>query len=159
MSFANRANLEIIEDLYKQFKSNTSSVSTDWQRFFEGVEFGQDGAFGLSEKELDVYHLITAYRNYGHFEAQLDPLTNTAAPSDQLALSRFNLSEKDLEQKFQIGKIIGRANATLKDIIAVLRATYCGKISVQCAEALPEVRNWFIKEFEATQFKLTPEEK
>lgn len=159
MSFANRANLEIIEDLYKQFKSNPANVSVDWQRFFEGVEFAQDGSLGLSEKELDVYHLITAYRNYGHFEAQLDPLSNMPSPSDQLALSRFNLSDKDLEQKFQIGGIIGKANASLRDIIAHLRGTYCGKISVQCAEALPEVRNWFIKEFETSSFKLQAEEK
>ncbi|MBC7371720.1 MAG: 2-oxoglutarate dehydrogenase subunit E1, partial [Bdellovibrionaceae bacterium] len=159
MSFANRANLEIIEDLYKQFKSSPTSVSPDWQRFFEGVEFAQDGALGLSEKELDVYHLISAYRNYGHFEAQLDPLSNTPSPSDQLALKRFNLSDKDLEQKFQIGKIVGRPNGSLRDIIAHLRAVYCGKISVQVAEALPEVRNWFIKEFETPTFKLTADEK
>ncbi len=159
MSFANRANLEIIEDLYKQFKTNPTSVSLDWQRFFEGVEFGQEGGLGLSEKELDVYHLISAYRNYGHFEAQLDPLSNTPTPSDQLSLSRFNLSDKDLEQKFQIGGIIGKPQASLREIIAHLRGTYCGKISVQCSEALPEVRNWFIKEFETTPFKLTNEEK
>ncbi|MBK9323618.1 MAG: 2-oxoglutarate dehydrogenase E1 component [Bdellovibrionaceae bacterium] len=159
MSFANRANLEIIEDLYKQFKANPASVHLDWQRFFEGVEFGQEGGLGLSEKELDVYHLISAYRNYGHFEAQLDPLSNTPTPSDQLSLSRFNLSEKDLEQKFQIGNIIGKPQASLREIIAHLRGTYCGKISVQCSEALPEVRNWFIKEFETTSFKLNSEEK
>ncbi|MGZ3798471.1 MAG: 2-oxoglutarate dehydrogenase E1 subunit family protein, partial [Pseudobdellovibrionaceae bacterium] len=94
MNFASRANLEIIEDLYKQFKTNPESVSPDWQHFFQGLEFAQEGSLsslGLSEKELDVYHLITAYRNYGHFEAQLDPLTNTPSPSDQLSLSRFNL--------------------------------------------------------------------
>jgi 2-oxoglutarate dehydrogenase E1 component len=159
VSFANRANLEVIESLYVQYKTNPASVSADWQRFFEGVDFGQDGALGLSEKELDVYQLINAYRNYGHFEAQLDPLSNTPSPSDQLSLSRFNLSDKDLEQKFQIGKIVGRPNASLRDIIAHLRNVYSGKISVQCAEALPEVRNWFIKEFESTTFKLSIEEK
>jgi 2-oxoglutarate dehydrogenase E1 component len=159
VNFASRANLEIIEDLYKQFKTNPESVSQDWQHFFQGVDFGQEGSLGLSEKELDVYHLISAYRNYGHFEAQLDPLTNTPAPSDQLSLSRFNLSDKDLEQKFQIGKIIGKPNASLREIIAHLRSCYCGRISVQVAEALPEVRNWFIKEFEASPFKLNNEEK
>jgi 2-oxoglutarate dehydrogenase E1 component len=159
VNLASRANLEIIEDLYKQFKTNPESVGQDWQYFFQGLEFAQEGSLGLSEKELDVYHLITAYRNYGHFEAQLDPLTNTPAPSDQLALTRFNLSDKDLEQKFQIGKIIGKPNASLREIITHLRACYCGKISVQVADALPEVRNWFIKEFEASQFKLTSDEK
>lgn len=159
MSYANRANLEIIEDLYKQFQSNPESVTLEWKRFFEGVEFAQGSSVGLSEKELDVYHLIMAYRNYGHFEAQLDPLSNTATPSDQLALSRFNLSEKDLDQKFQIGSIVNKPNASLREIIAHLRNCYCGKISLQVAEALPEVRNWFIKEFEGPAFKLSTDEK
>lgn len=160
-SYAQMGNLEYIEQLYQQFKANPDSVTPDWKRFFEGVEFGQEGALGLSEKELDVYHLITAYRNYGHFEADLDPLTNTPAPSDQLALSRFNLTEADLEKKFQIGNIIGKPQATLREIIQHLRACYCGKLTVQVAEALPEVRNWFIKEFEQNRagFKLTPQEK
>jgi 2-oxoglutarate dehydrogenase E1 component len=160
-SYAQINNLQYIEQLYAQFKADPNSVSTDWKRFFEGVEFAQDGNLGLSEKELDVYQLINAYRNYGHFEADLDPLTNTPAPSDQLALSRFKLTEADLTKTFQIGQIIGLPNAQLKDIIAHLRACYCGKLTVQCAEALPEVRNWFIKEFEQnrTTFKLTPGEK
>jgi 2-oxoglutarate dehydrogenase E1 component len=160
-SYAQISNLAYIEELYQQFKTNPNSVTQDWKRFFEGVEFSQEGTFGLSEKELDVYHLITAYRNYGHFEADLDPLTNTPAPSDQLTLARFNLTEADLEKTFQIGSIIGKPQATLRDIILHLRACYCGKLTVQVAEALPEVRNWFIKEFEQnrSQFKLTAQEK
>lgn len=157
----NHLNLEYLESLYAQFKTSPESVSIEWKNFFEGVEFAKDGAFGLSEKELDVYHLITAYRNYGHFEADLDPLTNTPAPSDQLRLEKFNLSEKDLDKKFQIGQIIGKKDATLKEIITHLRSVYCGKLTIQCAEALPEVRNWFIKEFEQnpTGFKLSLDQK
>ena len=157
----NHQNLEYLESLYSQFKTSPESVGLEWKRFFEGVEFMKDGSFGLSEKELDVYHLISAYRNYGHFEADLDPLTNTPAPSDQLRLSKFNLTEKDLDQKFQIASIIGKPNATLKEIIAHLKSVYCGKLTVQCAEALPEIRNWFIKEFEhnGASFKLSADQK
>lgn len=157
----NIGNLEYLEQLYAQFKANPESVSVEWRRFFDGMEFAADGSMGLSEKELDVYHLITAYRNYGHFEADLDPLTNTPAPSDQLALKRFNLGEKDLDSRFQIGKIVGKPNGTLREILALLRSVYCGKLTVQCAEALPEVRNWFIREFETEgpKFKLTADEK
>lgn len=160
-NYANSGNAEYIEQLYKQFQSNPESVSAEWRRFFEGVEFGTQAGLGLSEKELDVYNLIYAYRNYGHFEADLDPLTNTPTPSDQLSLSRFRLSEKDLEAHFQIGSIIGKPNATLREIIAHLRSVYCGTLTVQCAEALPEVRNWFIREFETEgpKFKLSAEEK
>ncbi len=157
----NRANLDYIENLYQQYKSNPDSVSTDWKKFFEGFDFATQGSMGLSEKELDVYHLISAYRNYGHFEAQIDPLSNTAAPHDQLSLSRFNLKDSDLDQRFQIGSIIGKPNAPLREIIQHLRNCYCGKLTVQCADAFPEVRNWFIREFEKenSKFKLTSEQK
>lgn len=159
----NRNNLEYIDGLYLQYKSNPDSVSADWKKFFEGFDFASStsGGTGLSEKELDVYNLINAYRNYGHFEAQLDPLTNSAVPSDQLALSRFNLKETDLEQKFQIGSIVGKPNGSLKEIIQHLRSCYCGKLTVQCAEALPEIRNWFIREFEKENqnFKLSLDQK
>jgi len=153
--------MEYIEQLYSQFKENPNSVSVEWRKFFEGVEFASSGSFGLSEKELDVYHLISAYRDYGHFEADLDPLTNTPTPSDQLTLQRFKLTEKDLDSRFQIGSIIGKPNATLREIITHLRACYCGKLTVQCAEALPDVRKWFIQEFEQGKesFKLSAEEK
>ena len=156
-----RANLEYIESLYQSFQQNPDSVTPDWRKFFEGVEFASDGSFGLSEKELDVYHLISAYRSYGHLEASLDPLTNTPTPSDQLSLTRYNLNEVDLDKKFQIGGIVNKPNATLREIVQHLRQVYCGKISIQVAEALPEVRNWFIKEFETEGplFKLTAEEK
>lgn len=160
-SYASIGNLQYIEQLYSQYKVSPDSVTPEWQRFFEGMEFGSGQGLGLSEKELDVYDLISAYRNYGHFEADLDPLTNTTAPSEQLSLNRFHLSEKDLDSKFQIGAIIGKPGAPLREIIAHLRSVYCGTLTVQCAEALPEVRNWFIKEFETegTKFKLGKEEK
>ena len=67
----NHLNLDYLESLYEQFKKSPESVELEWRRFFEGVDFSKDftkGA-GVSEKELDVYHLISAYRNYGHFEA------------------------------------------------------------------------------------------
>ena len=155
-------NAQYVEQLYQQFRQNPQGVSADWRMFFEGFEFalGND-TNGLNEKELDVYHLITAYRNYGHLEADLDPLTNTPAASDQLALKKYGLSEADLDTHFQIGKIINRPNATLREIVQHLRACYCGTITVQCAEALPEVRNWFIREFEQNKdsFKVPADQK
>ncbi len=158
--FTNRNNLEYIEQLYAQYKTDPQSVTGDWKVFFDGVEFAQDSNLGLSSKELDVYHLINAYRNYGHFEAQVDPLSNSQTPSEELSLSRFNLKESDLNQSFQIGSIIGKPNAKLKDIITHLRQYYCNKLTVQCAEALPNIRNFFIREFEqAPTAKLTPDEK
>lgn len=160
----NHLNQDYLESLYAQFKILPDSVGIEWKRFFEGFEFSKDLTTTdaeLSEKELHVYNLISAYRNYGHYEADLDPLTNMPSPSDQLHLTKFNLTDKDLETKFHIGSVVGKPNASLKEIIAHLKNAYCGKLTVQCAEALPEIRNWFIKEFEQnpTNFKFTIEQK
>jgi 2-oxoglutarate dehydrogenase E1 component len=90
----------------------------------------------------------------------VDPLSNSQIPSEELALNRFNLKESDLGQSFQIGSIVGKPNAKLKDIIAHLRHCYCGKLTVQAAEALPNIRNFFINEFEQpSTFKMSVEEK
>ena len=162
--FAHRANLEYIEDLYQQFRQTPQSLSDEWQRFFEGFELGLQttpSSGKLSDKELNVYHLIQAYRNYGHYEAHLDPLSNTPTPSDQLSLKRFGLVDADLDQKFQIGALIGKKDFSLREILNHLKQCYCGKLTVQCAEAYPEVRDWFIREFEIENknFKLDAQEK
>lgn len=154
----NISNLEVVEDLYKQFKQSPASVSLDWQRFFEGVDFAQDGSLGLSEKELDVYNLIMAYRDYGHFEANLNPIY-PPNKYDLLSLEKHKLSEKDLSSRFAIGKMIGLTNATLKEIVDHLRSSYCGTISVQVSDARPEVRNWFITEFEKKRVTPTAQQK
>lgn len=154
----NRANLEYIEQLFADFKSNPDSLALEWRSFFEGVEFAQEGKFGMSDKELAVFQLIQAYRADGHTEADLNPLY-AAQPSELLSLKRFGLSDKDLNAKFQIGSLIGKANATLAEIIAHLKKIYCGKISLQAADASPKEIQWLQQEFEVKNHKLAIEEK
>lgn len=160
-SFASRSNLEYIEQLYTQFKQNPEGVTAEWRMFFEGVEFAQDGSLGLSDKELSVYNLIQDYRLHGYMEAQTNPLATTPANSDLLSLGKFNLKNEDLEKKFQMGSLIGKPNATLKEIVQHLKNSYCGKLSVQVGDNLPEVSHWFFKEFEQNlpQQKFSNEEK
>lgn len=154
----NPANLEYIEQLYADFKSNPDSLALEWKSFFEGVEFAQNGKFGMSDKELSVFQLIQAYRADGHTEADLNPLYPPQA-SELLALKRFGLSEKDLTAKFQIGSLIGKQGATLADIITQLRKNYCGKISLQASDASLKEVAWLQQEFENHDSKLTLDEK
>lgn len=148
-------NLNYIEQMYDQYMTSPDGLTPEWKAFFDGFEFAKEGSSsGLSEKELDVYHLIQSYRDYGHFEANLDPLSNTVAPSDLLRLSRFNLTDADLNQTFSITALVGKPNTPLKDVIAYLKSIYCGTLAIQCNDALPEIRNWFIQLFENQQVKL-----
>ncbi|WP_374033624.1 2-oxoglutarate dehydrogenase E1 component [Bdellovibrio bacteriovorus] len=150
----NSANLEYIEQLYTDFKANPDSLAVEWKSFFEGVEFAQGGKFGMSDKELAVFQLIQAYRADGHTEANLNPLYAPQA-GELLSLKRFGLTEKDLTAKFQIGSVIGKANATLSDIINHLKATYCGTLSLQAADASPKEVQWLTQQFENNPAKPT----
>jgi 2-oxoglutarate dehydrogenase E1 component len=152
-SYLNRSNLEYVEGLYQSFRQNPESISAEWRLFFEGVDFalnlsGLSAQSGLSAKELDVFRLINAYRDYGHFEANLNPLATAHKAFPELSLLNFNLSDADMDAKFEVGALVGKPNGTLREIIAHLRQAYCGTITVQVAEAMPTVRNWFIHEFE-----------
>lgn len=154
----NSSNLEYIEQLYADFKVNPASLAPEWKSFFEGVEFAQGGKFGMSDKELAVYQLIQAYRSHGHLEADLNPLYAPQA-NDILALKNFGLVDKDLNSKFQIGSLLGKTNATLSEIIAQLKKTYCGKIALQASDASPAEVKWLSQEFENNAFKLSVDEK
>lgn len=153
-----RANLEYVESLYQIYQNNPSELDETWQAFFAGVDFNQDLGGAVSAKELDVYHLIQAYRDYGHFGANINPLS-MASSSHELSLSQFNLEESDLDKSFSIGALVGMKDAPLRDIINHLKRCYCGTLSVQVSGAVKGVRDWFYKDVENSQFKLSTEQK
>ena len=153
-----RANLEYVENLYNIYQTNPNDLDESWQAFFAGVDFNQEIGGGVSSKELDVFQLVEAYRDYGHFEANIDPLSSPN-PSNDLSLGSFNLNDSDLDSTFSVGALIGMKDATLREIINHLRQCYCGTLSVQTSGAVKGVRDWFNQEIEQSQFSLTPEKK
>ena len=153
-----RANLEYVENLYQVFQNNPEELDDTWQAFFAGVDFNQDLGGGLSSKELDVYHLIQAYRDYGHFEADIDPLS-MASSGNQLSLSQFNLSEADLDKTFSVGALVGMENGSLREIVNHLKRCYTGTLSVQANDAVKGVRDWFYKEVENNKIEISKEKK
>ncbi|MDX9732403.1 MAG: thiamine pyrophosphate-dependent enzyme, partial [Bdellovibrionales bacterium] len=161
-TYTGRPNLEFLESLYETFQRDPSQVGEEWRLFFEGVEFGQGLApreaspvsaslsaqTGLSSKDLEVYRFINAYRDYGHFEANLNPLSDNVKIYPELSMPNFGLKESDLDVVFNVGEVVGLPGATLREILAHLRASYCGTITVNVSDAMPGVRNWFRREFE-----------
>lgn len=151
-------NLQYIEELYQTYLTHPEQLDEKWISFFQGVDFAADKG-GISSKELQVYNLIQAYRDYGHFQAQLDPLANTRASGGNLSLSYFDLTEGDLGATFSVGSVLGLENATLRQIIDHLEKSYCGTCSVQVSDAVSGVRDWFHQEMEQKKWSLTKEDK
>jgi len=86
-SYLANSDVNAIEALYQQYKSNPQSVDSSWQRFFEGFEFqrtefaplpGGDTIGGAvsSEviKEFKVINLINGYRQRGHLFTETNPV-------------------------------------------------------------------------------------
>lgn len=168
LSYAGRSNLEFLESLYNNYKTDPSKVGDEWRLFFEGVEFGQglapknlSASTGLSPKELEVYRFINAFRDYGHFEANLNPLSDSIKSFPDLSPPAFGIQEADLDKVYAVGEVVGLPGATLREILAHLRKAYCGTLTVNVSDAMPTVRNWFRREFEQGRqnWKLTKEDK
>jgi len=107
-------------------------------------------------------HLITGYRRRGHLFTKTNPVRTRRSYSPTLAIENFNLTEQDLDTRFEAGKEIGLDNATLREIIAHLEETYCKSIGVEYRYMTkPEIVQWLQEkmEFSKNQETLAPEEK
>jgi 2-oxoglutarate dehydrogenase E1 component len=151
-SFATRANLDALEDAYRRWREDPSSVDESWRYFFEGFELASAGADGLSLaacNQTAIVRLIDAYRDLGHFLARLDPLSEAKTTHTLLELSEFGLDETDLDRTFDTSHFVGLARATLRELIASLRETYCRTIGVEYMHIQDtHVRRWLQERME-----------
>ncbi len=184
-SFIANAHPTFIESMYKKYQENPDSVEEGWRTFFKGFDYSGDtngisaGANGngtaaalngasnsksFDAKEFQVLALIKAYRNRGHLSADTHPLRNRKAKDPNLDLDDFDLTEKDLNTVFQVGKEAGLENATLKQIINHLEKVYCGNIGFEYHHIEDRAkRRWFRKKIERhhpdQSYNLTAEKK
>jgi 2-oxoglutarate dehydrogenase E1 component len=151
-SFATRANLAAIEDAYQRWRADPASVDESWRYFFEGFELGFSG-LGLggptTGNQTSIVRLIDAYRDLGHFLARLDPLSDEKTTHPLLQLSEFGLDETDLDRTFDTGHFVGLPEASLRELIAALRETYCRTIGVEYMHIQDtHVRRWLQERME-----------
>ncbi len=112
---------------------------------------------------IRALQLIRAYRVRGHLEADLDPLgLDKRGPYPELDYHSYGFSEADLDREIFLNGIFDRERASLREIIAILRQTYCGKIGVEYMHIqVPAERIWIQEKFERSQGRpgLSPAEK
>jgi 2-oxoglutarate dehydrogenase E1 component len=133
-TFATRWNLDAVEAAYQRWQQDPNSVDASWRLFFEGFELGAAHAAvpaADSRAQSGVFRLINAYRNLGHFLARLDPLSEPRTSHPLLSLAQFGLEEGDLDHVFDTSMFVGLPRATLRELLAALRETYCRTIGVE----------------------------
>src|SRR5580658_4923755 len=82
---------------------------------------------------LRAIMMIRAYRMRGHLQANLDPLGLATIQGDasELDPARYGFSESDYDRPIFLDFVLGLETATLREILAILRRTYCGNVGVQ----------------------------
>src|SRR6516225_6142122 len=124
------------------------------QIVIDGAAAGQPiDAEGLREAtsaSIRALQLIRSYRVRGHLEANLDPLRlEKRGPYPELDYRSYGFTEADLDHEIFINNLLGRERAKLREIIAILRATYCGTIGVEYMHIqVPSERAWIQERFE-----------
>ncbi len=85
-----------------------------------------------AQDAISALMLIRTYRVRGHLAATLDPLglSNRALPAD-LTPEYHGFQAADLDRPVHIGGALGLQTATVREIVTILRANYCGNIGVE----------------------------
>ena len=110
---------EVGEAEVKSAKVEKGAVSTEQVR-------------GAALDSLRALMLIRAYRVRGHLEAKLDPLgLQVPKHHDELDPASYGFTEADLDRPIFIDNVLGRETATIREIVAIVRASYCGAIGVE----------------------------
>ena len=95
--------------------------------------------------------MIRAYRVRGHLEADLDPLgLKKVEPHPELDPKTYGFTDADLERPIFINNVLGRDTATLREIVAICRETYCGHIGVEFMHIQdPDQKAWIQERIES----------
>ncbi|MDD2915038.1 MAG: 2-oxoglutarate dehydrogenase E1 component [Gallionella sp.] len=152
-------NNAFVEGLYEDYLADPASVSAEWRTWFDALQatpgaahetahrpvqrafaaLPQAGVCGvyireadLERKQVRVLQLINAHRFLGVRVANLDPLKRYEKPDvPELEPAHYGLGEADMDTTFETGSLVGAQRMTLREILKLLRQTYCGSIGAE----------------------------
>jgi len=129
---------------------------------YEPVRWVRDVAVsseGQIDKTARVIELIHAYRVRGHLMADTDPLEFKIRKHPDLDVLQHGLTLWDLDRTFPVGGFAGKEKMKLRDILGVLRDSYCRRVGVEYMHIQdPEERRWIQERVERKYEKPSPEQ-
>jgi len=193
-SYLASGNEDYLETLYETYLANPSDVSQEWRDYFNNMlqnsqssvpdvshavireqflKYAKESTRAAS-KSFDsaqdqcqerVIEMISAFRRYGHLQANIDPLgLYQGQYSPNLELSYYGFTNQDHSREFHTGSFtsLNKTSATLSEIYKSLRNTYCGSIGFEYRHInRSEEVEWIRERIEngMSRFKITPDEK
>ncbi|MFG3494891.1 multifunctional oxoglutarate decarboxylase/oxoglutarate dehydrogenase thiamine pyrophosphate-binding subunit/dihydrolipoyllysine-residue succinyltransferase subunit [Streptomyces sp. NPDC047928] len=110
-------------------------------------------------KAARVFELIHSYRVRGHVMADTDPLEYRQRKHPDLDITEHGLTLWDLEREFAVGGFGGKSMMKLRDILGVLRDSYCRTTGIEFMHIQdPKQRKWIQDRVERPHSKPEREE-
>ncbi len=114
---------------------------------YDPIHWAADISVDLADavsKTARVQELINSYRVRGHLMADIDPLEYRQRSHPDLDISSHGLTFWDLDREFVTGGLGGRKSALLREILGMLRDSYCRTVGIEYMHIQdPEQRRWF----------------
>ncbi|MCL2782520.1 MAG: multifunctional oxoglutarate decarboxylase/oxoglutarate dehydrogenase thiamine pyrophosphate-binding subunit/dihydrolipoyllysine-residue succinyltransferase subunit, partial [Propionibacteriaceae bacterium] len=125
------------------------------------LRWATDIADAHTNKDALVASLVDAYRQFGHLQADTDPLEYRQRTHPDLELYAHALTLWDLDRQFHVWKLGDRDRqvATLREILDLLRDSYCHTLGIEYTHIQdPQQRAWWQTHVEKTHTRRPREE-
>ena len=152
---------ELVSALDGQWPINEKALADK----IKGKAAGKDGGAEISAAELHratqdsvrAIMMIRAYRMRGHLHANLDPLgLDPQKDHEELHPASYGFTEADYDRKIFIDHVLGMENATIREMLAVLRRTYCDTIGWEFMHISdPAEKAWIQERIEGPHKEIT----
>ncbi|MEE8474908.1 MAG: 2-oxoglutarate dehydrogenase E1 component [Myxococcota bacterium] len=163
-------NAALVEEIRCRYEVDRGSVDSSWASLFEpepesseiptasarplsatGSQAGAGAEIPIprAEQHARVLRLIHAFRARGHRAADTDPLGKRSDDFPELDPAHYGFGDEDLDRPYLAGDLPGGEVQPLGQILARLRATYCGTIGIEFTHVQdPGRRVWLQSQME-----------
>ncbi|MEY3560961.1 MAG: hypothetical protein RL068_113, partial [Actinomycetota bacterium] len=154
--------LKIINELLLGERGFYEKIFSDMRIPYTPVVWVNDFHWDLADqsgKNTRIQEYINAFRVRGHLIADIDPLEYQQRWHPDLDIRSYGLSLWDLDRVFKTGGFGGRAKAKFRNMLGILRDSYCRTVGVEYMHIQnPAERTWFQEKLERPYQKPTKEE-
>ena len=160
--------------------AQSAPARTDWLSALDGMWPSVEAKLGakIVEREpaaspmavraatldsLRAIMMIRAYRMRGHLAANLDPLgISEKQDASELDPASYGFADSDFDRPIFLDFVLGLETSTIREILGILRRTYCGDVGVQYMHITnPDEKAWLQQRIEGRDKEIvfTPEGK
>jgi 2-oxoglutarate dehydrogenase E1 component len=118
-----------------------------------GFEVSPAASLRATQDSIRVIMMIRAYRVMGHLAADLDPLgLADRKVHKELKPETYGFTEADLDRPVFIDRYLGLETATVRQVLKILRRTYCRRIGYQFMHITsPAEKSWIQQRIEGEE--------